>query len=480
MRRLIAAALAAILAWASAAAQAADATAWVTTGDRSRLLAPEDGLPFKAATTPAAPGTTAIEVDPARRYQAMVGFGAAVTDASAWLIEHRMTAAQRDALLRELFGRTEVDGRAGVGFGFTRLTIGASDFSLHPYSLDDLPPGAVDPSLAGFAIPPQAADVFAVVRAARAVNPQLAVMASPWSAPAWMKTGGALAGGTLEPGMEDVFSRYLLRYVDAAAAAGVPVFALTIQNEPHFEPKDYPGMKLSAAQRSEIIGRHLGPLIARRGLATQILEWDHNWDRPQEPLAVLADARARRHIAGVAWHCYDGNAQAQNLVHDAHPEVDAWFTECSGGAWKPDWAETLPWMVEQVIIGATRGWARGVLLWNLALDEADGPHSGGCNDCRGVVTIDSATGAVTRNLEYYALAHASRFVRAGARRIESTSGVDGVATVAFRNADDGGLVLIACNAGAAERHLRIADGGQAFEHRLPPHSVATYTWPALR
>ena len=196
----------------------------------------------------------------------------------------------------------------------------------------------------------------------------------------------------------------------------VSIFAITVQNEPHFEPGDYPGMRLDPAQRARFVRQYLGPLNSAR-----ILEWDHNWDEPNSPLAVLADSGARRYVSGVAWHCYAGDVSAQSVVHDAYPDKDAYITECSGGDWAPKFADNLAWMVSKLIIGGTRNWARGVILWNLALDEQHGPHTGGCGNCRGVVTIKS-DGTVERNEEYYALAHISRFVPPGARRIASTSG----------------------------------------------------------
>ena len=268
--------------------------AWVTTGDKTRLLA-RDAAVTVFAQQAARPLT--IEVDDSRRYQTMVGFGASITDASAWLMHNRMSPAQREALLQELFGR----GEDGVGFDFTRLTIGASDFSRHHYTLNDRPAGQTDLALAHFSIDANRADVLPVVKRALAINPKLQVMASPWSAPAWMKTGGSLIKGTLRPEMHDVFARYLLRYVEAYGAEGVPIFALTLQNEPHFEPDDYPGMRLEAPARADIIGRHLGPLLRQRGLQVQLIDWDHNWDVPESPLAVLADPVARPFVSGVGW-----------------------------------------------------------------------------------------------------------------------------------------------------------------------------------
>ncbi|MDH4288847.1 MAG: glycosyl hydrolase, partial [Aquincola sp.] len=389
---------------------------WLTTGDRTRLLAPEARLDF--ADRP--PLAANIDVDDARRYQKMAGFGAAITDASAWLIRNRMGEAQRTALLLELFGR----GGRGIGLAVIRLTIGASDFSLTHYSLDDLPPGQTDPTLARFSIDAQRADVLPIVKRVLAINPNLQIVASPWSAPAWMKTTGSLIKGSLKPEHHATYAHYLSHYVDALAAEGVPIHAITLQNEPHHEPDDYPGMRLDPATRAELIGAHLGPLLARRAARVDLIEWDHNWDKPQSPLAVLSDPIARPYVAAVGWHCYGGQPSAQSRVHDVFPDKQVWLTECSGGEWDPRWPQSLTWTVRQVVIGATRAWAQGVLLWNLALDERHGPHLGGCKDCRGVVTIDSATGAITRNLEYYALAHASRFVRPGAERIDSSAGAE--------------------------------------------------------
>lgn len=444
--------------------------AWVTSGDRTQLLAPVSGLAF----APAGPAPATIVVDPGQQYQTMVGFGAALTDASAWLLMHRMSPLQREALMQELFGRD----RGGLGLSFTRLSIGASDFSLSDYSFDDRPAGQQDPELAHFSLAPQRAEVLPLARAALAINPALKVMASPWSAPGWMKTSDSLITGALRPDRFEAYARYLVRYVEAMRDEGVPVFALTVQNEPGFEPKDYPGMSVSPAARAELDGRYLGPLLRQHHLATRIIEYDHNWDHPESPLAVLADPRAREQVSGVGWHCYDGEPAAQGRVHDAFPDQDTWFTECSGGEWKPNWPETLPWMVRNIVIGSTRNWARGVLLWNLALDEQHGPHRGGCTDCRGVVTIDSHTGEVTRNLEYYALAHASRFVRPGARRIGSASEAGTLDSVAFQNADDASIVLIACNATPAVRPVRIGYGAMAFDASMPADSVATFVWRA--
>ena len=462
-----------LAAWAGAPRAAeqpapADVSVWITTAGHTRALAPSAPARFagRAAARPQ------IVVDDTQRFQEIVGFGASLTDSSAWLIQHTLDARQRDALLKELFGR---EGN-GLGLSFSRLTIGASDFSRHHYSLNDTPDGTPDPDLKHFSIDQNRGDVIPVARAMLAINPQLKIMASPWSAPGWMKDSNSLIQGRLLPQYYDAFSRYLLRYVDAYAAEGIPIFALTVQNEPDYEPKDYPGMRLNAPARARLIGDHLGPMIARRGSGPLIFDWDHNWDKPEEPMGVLSDPVAGNYVDAVAWHCYGGDVAAQSPVHDAFPDKDAYMTECSGGDWEPVRSGGLPLQMKNIIIRSMRHWARGALFWNLALDENNGPYAGGCHTCRGVVTIDSRTGEITRTDEYYALAHASRFVRPGAHRIASSGPTDDLDNVAFRNADDGSLVLLVSNSAIQPRRFSVAHGERRFAYTLPARSVATFVW----
>ena len=425
---------------------------YLTTGDRTHLLERQPDVQFGATGQ-----LPTIDVDDSKGYQSIVGFGAALTDASAWLIQHRLSDARRDSLLNELFGRMRLS--------FLRIDMGASDFALRQYSYDDTPP------IANFSIAADRAETLPILKRARAINRDLEIMASPWSAPGWMKTTGSMIKGTLRPDAYEAYADYFRLFIAAYAAEGVPIYAISLQNEPHFEPDNYPGMRLDPPQRARLV-RLLGPTINAK-----ILEWDHNWDLPQSPLEVLADSGARRYLSGVAWHCYAGDVSAQSVVHDAYPSKDAYITECSGGDWAPKFADNLVWMVKTLIIGGTRNWARGVLLWNLALDEQHGPHTGGCANCRGVVTIKS-DGTVQRNEEYYALAHASQFVAPGARRIESSTGVDGLESVAFARATGESVVitLIVLNTNLTPKNFLVQSLGRRFRYTLPPAAVATFQW----
>ncbi len=440
---------------------------WLSTQDRRLRLARQPDIEVTADEA----SPVDVVIDTHKTYQSIVGFGAALTDASAWLIQSRLSEQQRGTLLRELFGPPP-----GLNFNMARLTIGASDFSLQSYTLDDLPTGDVDPQLLHFNVAANLRDVIPTVREALAVNPQLRIIASPWSAPAWMKTSANLIGGTLFEQFESTYAQYLVKYVDTYRSYGIPIFALTLQNEPGFVPVTYPGMELPATVRARIIAQYLGPALASRKPRTLILGWDHNWDEPEQPLSVFADSDAARYTDGIAWHCYRGSPIAQSRVHRAFPGKDTYITECSGGDWESSKNGELLWFARDLLLGGLRNWARGVVYWNLVLDEQYGPHFGGCDTCKGVVTIDSRTGAVSRNDEYYAFAHFSRFVLPGAVRVRSTATGNGIDNVAFQNASGGSVVLVVVNSKTDARRVSVSQDNTSFQYTLPPQSVATFVW----
>ena len=440
---------------------------WLSTQDRRLRLARQADVPI----TDAGSAPADLVIDTGRTYQSIVGFGAALTDSSAWLLQNRLSAPVRRALLHELFGPPP-----GLGFNMIRLTIGASDFSLQPYTLDDMPAGDVDPDLEHFNVAANLRDLIPTVNEVLSIDPHLRIIASPWSAPAWMKTSANLIGGTLLEQYESTYAQYLVKYVDTYRSYGIPIFALTLQNEPGFVPVTYPGMLLSAEQRVRIIAQYLGPALSGRRPVTRILEWDHNWDEPQQPLSVLSDADAARYINGVAWHCYRGTPGSQTEVHRAFPRKDAYITECSGGDWESSKHGELLWFARDLLLGGLRNWARGVVYWNLALDEHYGPHFGGCDTCKGIVTIDSRSGAVSRNDEYYAFAHYSRFIQPGAVRIWSTDTGNDIKNVAFRNPSGGSIVLVLINGRTEAHEVSVQQDDIHFRYNMPAESVATFVW----
>lgn len=439
------------------------ASGWMTTANGSVKLEPMREIRRTEAEAPA--GTVDVRVDTGRRFQAIAGFGASITDATAWLLQNRLRPRARAALLTELFGRSP-----GMGFNITRITIGASDFSRHHYSLADRP-GHAEADLTR--VP---AEVLPTLKAIRSINPRLKIIATPWSAPGWMKDTGSLIKGRLKPEHHKDFARYLTSYSRAMARIGVPIDMLTIQNEPHFEPENYPGMRVEPAQRAQFIGDHLGPMLRAEAPRVKLLDWDHNWDQPESPVAVLSNPDATQYVAGIAWHCYAGDVKAQTQVHDRFPTKETWFTECASGDWSPAWDVSFAWTVRTLVIGATRNWAKGVVMWNLALDENGNPHLGGCGNCRGLLTIDSKTGAITREPEYYAFAHASRFVKEGALRVASESTQDSVETVAFLQPGGREVVMVMRNGAKEALHFRIIQGVRGFVVSLPAGAVATFSW----
>jgi len=467
MRRFVAIGVGLLIAASISARPIASSSAqmWLTTADQKQKLTVQP----RQQPSGHASGDEAVTIDTSRHFQKMQGFGAAMTDASAQVLSE-LPGDKRKALMAELFGRRN----GGLGLSFTRLTVGASDFSTHDYSYDDTPGNVPDPALRYFSIDPAEKYVLPRTREALAINPDLMVMISPWSAPAWMKTTKSLITGQIDPRFYGVFAHYLAKTVRAFGREGVPVSMLTIQNEPNFEPDSYPGERIDPPQRAEIIGRYVGPTFKVLGIRTEILDWDHNWDHPEMPLAVLREPVARRYVSGVAWHCYNGDVTAQSPVHDAYPDKDAWLTECSGGEWSPKYAEVLGWMTDNLIIGAANNWSRGTLLWNLALDPAHGPHTGGCADCRGVVTIDPATDAVTRNVEYYVLGHASRFVLPGAYRVSAVMHRGQVDAAAFLNPDGSRVAILYRKFGSGG--VTIAVDGERYSIAMPAGSVATLRW----
>lgn len=445
------------------------AAVWLTTADGAQKLAPQSSVLFKSKLSST---TSPIRVDPTITYQSIKGFGAALTESSAYLLSDRMSPAQRADLLKDLF-----DPERGIGLSYLRIPLGASDFARSSYTYHDLPHGQTDETLASFAVERDEQYVLPVAQQISAVSPDVRFMGSPWSAPAWMKDSEHLNWGGLRPAWMKTYAAYLTRTAQSYAARGVPLDTLTLQNEPRFESGTYPSMRLEPAEAADL-SVQLGQSLRSAGLPVGLLGWDHNWDDTEYPLALLGYQGARDNLVGTAFHCYAGDVDAQSTVHEAYPDKDVYFTECSGGAWATNWGANLGWNMQHLIIGATRNWARTVLLWNLALDPQGGPTNGGCSDCRGVVTVDPATGGVRLNEEYYALGHAAKFVRPGAVRIASSSyGAGKVQSVAFRS-PDGTRVLIVFNGSASARKVTVLEDSSGFIYSLSGGAVATFIWPA--
>ncbi len=464
----------------------------VTTADHAQLMATGASVTFDSNGT--RPGQM-ITLNPAQHFQTMDGFGASLTDSAATLF-YQLPQAQRDTVMSSLFSPT-----AGIGLSFLRQPIGGSDMIAGaPYTYDDLAAGQTDVPMAHFSIAHDEAKIVPLLKQALALNPTLKVMATPWSMPAWMKTTGSLVGGHLKNDAATVhaYALYLTKFVQAYQADGVPIYALTVQNEPQNRtPKGYAGTDMPVADEVAVINQ-LGPMLSAAGLSTKIMGYDHNWAEhpddisgaaalgepaePNYPSDVL-NSSAAQYVAGTAYHCYAGDVSAQTNLHSAFPNKDIWFTECSGfhgsaDAFPKYFSDTLKWHAQNVVIGTTQNWAKSVVNWGLALDSQGNPHNGGCGDstgwCTGVLAIDGTT--VTRNAEYYTLGHVSKYVKTGAVRIGSNDTGD-IHDVAFTN-PDGSTAVFVDNIGGGTQTFGITWNGMVVSYTLPPYAIATLTWPA--
>jgi glucosylceramidase len=434
--------------------------------ERNMVLEEKAPIEFAAQRAP----ELTIQVNEGVRYQTVEGFGASLTDSSAWLLWNRLSKAQRREALDKLF-----DPQKGIGLSLLRQPMGASDFALDAYSYDDLPAGQTDPEMKKFSIEKDQRYILPILKEALEVNPRLKILASPWSPPGWMKTSQSMVYGALLPSAYQPLANYFVKFVQAYEKAGVPIYAVTMQNEPLNVPGNYPGMNMTALEQAEFLHSAMGPAFRAAGLKTGILIFDHNWNLIRYPMDVLSDAKASEFASGIATHCYGGNVTAQNELHERFPEKGIWMTECSGGDWQK--GKLLEQQV-RLIIDSIRNWSKGVILWNLALDQNHEPYLGGCTNCRGVITVkhDVSPSQVIPTVDFTALGHASKFVQPGAVRVESNSfGQGSLEDVAFRN-PDGSLVLLVLNSSGAKATFNIGWNGKYATYTLKPDSVATFVW----
>ena len=409
-----------------------------------------------------------ITVDTEQKYQVMEGFGFSLTGGSAMLIS-RLPAPDRSALLRELF----LPDGDGIGISFLRLSIGASDLSERCFTYNDRPVGQSDPELVHFDIEAGDLEVIPLLQEILAIDSEIKIMATAWSAPTWMKTNQSFVGGKLRPDCYAVYAAYLVKYLKAMRERGLTVHAITPQNEP-LNLKNEPSMIMEASEQAEFIKSHLGPALWEAGLAdVELFCWDHNCDVKEYPLEVFADAEARRYLTGSAWHLYGGDISALSEVHQLYPEMKLYFTEQWVGS-DGQFGGDLLWHVKNVLMGSIRNWSRVVFEWNLASDPFCCPHTpGGEARCVGALTIGED---VARNVAYYVIAHAAKFVRPGSVKIYSDQQTS-LANVAFLT-PAGYIVLIALNDEAEPRFFTIQFQGKKAVATLPASAVATYVWRA--
>ena len=449
---------------------------WVTRGPNA-LLQPMQPLAFSGSLPQDALPT--IEIDDTRTFQPIEGFGFALTGGSAFLLAG-LAAVDRAALLQELFGLTD----ASVGLSCLRLTIGASDLGRRDFSYWGRRRGTAH--LAGFNLGAGDADVVPVLQQILRINPAVKIIASPWSAPPWMKTNDSFVAGSLKPEYYSAYAQYFVQYVQAMRRHGIHVSAVTPQNEPH-NPKNEPSMVMTAMEQAEFIKGYLGPELRKGSPRTEILCWDHNCDEPEYPLTVLADAEARAYIGGVAWHLYNGPPEAMSKVREQYPAQKVYFTEQWVSA-RDDFMGALRWHTKNIIIGALRNWCRTALEWNLASDPEYALHTRrGAVGALGGITIGTtikrhrgavggvAVGAtIKRNPGYYLMAHSARFIRPGSVRVYSSE-VDPLPNVACLTPDSR-MVTVVMNDSDHTRCFRVQHQDACATLELGAGDVATLRW----
>ena len=418
------------------------------------------GLNFSHTTN----ANKTIVVDSTQTYQKIDGFGFALTGGSATLI-NGLSATNKTSLLKELFATDSTN----IGVSYLRISIGASDLSDHAFSYDEV---AGDLTLQNFSINEEMKDLIPVLKQIVQLNPAIKIIATPWSAPAWMKTNGSFSGGSLKAECYDVYARYFVKYIQAMQAEGIPIEAVTPQNEP-LNANNNPAMVMQANEQNNFIKNYLAPQFKANNIKAKIIVYDHNLDVPEYAEQILSDGETYNLVDGSAFHLYSGNINTMSTIHNKYPDKNLYFTEqytASSG----NFAGDLQWHIQTLIIGATRNWSKNVIEWNLASNPELGPHTiGGCSTCLGAITINGSS-VTKRNVSYYIIAHASKYVRPGATRISSTDFGD-LPNVAFKNAD-GSKVLVVLNNTSSTQTFNIQINGATVSPVLEAGSVGTFVW----
>jgi glucosylceramidase len=438
---------------------------WLTKSDESVKLQKQTSI--LAFSTPVNQYPT-IEVDENTTYQTIDGFGYTLTGGSAEVI-NSLDAAKKDALLQELFDPAAANS---IAVSYLRISIGASDLNATPFTYDDMPTGQTDVNLTNFSLTPDMTHLIPVLKKILTINPNIKILGSPWSPPTWMKDNNSFVGGSLQTQYYPVYAQYFVKYIQQMKAQGIAIDAITPQNEP-LHPGNNPSLLMPAAAQADFIKNHLGPAFQTANITTKIIIYDHNCDRSDYPISILNDPAAKAFINGSAFHLYAGDISALSAVKNAHPDKALYFTEQytpSNGNFGGD----LKWHLKNVIIGSMRNWSRNALEWNLANNSAFGPHTpGGCTVCKGAITVETSS-TFTRNVAYYIIAHASKFVAPGSVRISSTAAGD-LNNVAFKT-PSGKRVLLVENDGNTSGIFNIKYNGKWVVVSLDAGSVGTFIW----
>jgi glucosylceramidase len=435
-------------------------TPWITSGDQTKLLQQQTAVSFG---TNSGSNPSTVTVNPSTTYQTMDGFGYTLTEGSCEVISG-MTATQQNQLLNDLYNPS-----TGLNASVVRISIGASDLSSSSYSYNET---SGDVNMNNFSLNgPDLTYLIPIIKKIKLINPNIKILATPWSAPRWMKTNNSWIGGSLQTQYYAAYARYFVKYFDAMQAQGISIWGITPQNEPE-NPHNEPSMLMNSTEQKNFINQQLGPQMAAAGYGNiKIIAFDHNCDNTAYPIDVLNNSG---YVDGAAFHLYLGNISAMSTVRNA-TNKNVYFTEQytgSGGSFSGDFG----WHMQNVVIGSTNNWSKTVLEWNAANNSALGPRTpGGCSTCLGAITVNNST-SYTKNVAYYIIGQISKFVKPGALRINSSSTNSSIFSVGFKN-PDGSISLVVYNSGGSNT-IKVVSGSSAFNYTVPASSAVTFNWGA--
>lgn len=448
-----------------------------TTSNRTKDLS-ESWIDF-SKTDNMSPST--VRLIPEEEFQTMDGFGAAITGSTCFNLM-RMSPEDRAEFLKTTFSPEN-----GFGFSYVRISIGCSDFSLSEFTCCD------KEGIENFALTSEDTQyVIPILKEILAINPDLKIMGTPWTAPRWMKVNNltdlkpfnSWTSGQLNPKYYADYGEYFVKWIKAMADNGIEIYSVTPQNEP-LNRGNSASMYMGWEEERDFVKNGLGPALKKAGLDTKVYAFDHNYNYdniPSEqsyPTKIYGDPEVKEYLAGAAFHNYGGNKDELTVVHNATPGMDLVFTETSIGTWNDgkNLGTRLIDDMEQVALGTVNRWCKGVIVWNLMLDEERGPNRpGGCQTCFGAVDINRDYTKLTRNSHYYIIAHMSSVVQPDAVRI-GTKGftTNGLTYTAFKNPDSSYAVVMS-NAKSEDIRLTLDDGTNHFSVTVPARSAVSLTW----
>ena len=449
-----------------------DVRVWMTAEDLKNRLSEGSRLKFASAR---ATGEMVITVNAEKTFQTILGLGSSLEHSTCSNL-FRLPLSERERVIERLVSPT-----SGIGMNLLRVCIGTSDFAGEPwYSYDDLPPSETDPELKRFSIERDRTYVLPMLKIARQKNSDLLFFASPWSPPGWMKTSGTMIGGELLPKWYPVYAEYFVRFIQAYQAEGLPIYAVTVQNEPGVDrakEKDpkwfYPSCHWTGQQERDFVRDHLGPAFRRHGLKTKIWCYDHNYNvEPKgdsagldHPRTILRDTATAKFVDGVGFHHYEGQPDGMSRFHEEFPQTPIHFTE--GSVFSISGAHDL--------IERLRNWACSYNAWVTILDDQGRPNNGPFPATTAILKLHSDTLRIEELFEFYSYAHFMKFVARGAVRIESTPGNSDFNNIAFRN-PDGSATLVVVNTTQAGKSFVVVSQGKSFRTEIGARSVATFVW----